>query len=148
MKGPAILALVAALSTACTFADGRIRGEQGPVPDWSLRPNRCTAVSGAADLFYRGPDAADTEVVVRARPDFAAVTPRLSPDAMRRALLPSVLVRLPDRHEMVTLQKTDCTVFDIAFDSWLMGHASLDCRSPEIGHVTGTLLEFACNSTN
>ena len=147
MKRPAILALVAALSTGCTFVDGRIRGEQGPVPDWSLRPNRCTAVGGVADLFYRGPDAADTEVVVRAAPDAVADTPQTSPDPARAASLPSVLVRLPDRRAMVSLRKTDCIVFDVAFDGASSGHANLDCRRPEIGHVAGTL-EFACDSTD
>lgn len=133
--------------TACMSADGRFRGEDGPTGAWSLRPNRCETTSGARyigyapglglalDLYYAGPDADDTEVVVR--PSGAT---------------PSVLVRIPGQHKMVVLRRADCTLLDVGLrDTAYMvndatgvaGHVQLDCRRPEIGHVVGSAT-FEC----
>ncbi len=140
-------ALVALALAACSGADGRFRGEDGPVAPWSLRPNRCDNASGARfigfdtgfgldlDLYYAGPNAHDTEVVVRPA---GATT--------------SVLVRIPGAHKMVVLRKADCATLDVSLrnttyavndETGLTGSVHLDCQRPEIGHVVGQAT-FTC----
>ncbi|MGH7293614.1 MAG: hypothetical protein ACRELB_01715 [Polyangiaceae bacterium] len=140
----------AGLALSCASTSGRVHGESGPVPDWSLRPNRCkvgdpspvwggdrivAVAPGVADLFYAGPDAADTEVVVRAEGD-----------------RPSLLVRIPGQGRMVVLRREDCSVLDVSMghtaytvndEAGLVGHARFECSRPEIGRVTGDL-SFTC----
>lgn len=135
-----VAAVAALLSTAsCSGASGRFHGEGGPVPDWTLRPNACDsnpyASAGAIDLYYRGADARDTEVVVKA-------------DVVQQ----QVLVRIPGRKQMVVLRASDCSVFDVGVHGAgyeindtepRSGHVRIDCARPEIGRVTGEAT-FTC----
>lgn len=142
----ALVAFAAWGSTACMAVSGRMRGEEGPVPDWSLQPNRCESSNGALDFFFRGPDALDTEIVVKATPGLSVdLAVPLTGEAASLVPQQSVLVRVPNQSKMVVLRRSDCSVFDLRLDQTYsaIGRVTLDCRRPEIGHVTGTL-EFVC----
>jgi hypothetical protein len=143
-----VLACAGLFASSCASVSGVCRGEGGPVPDWSLRPNRCKTSDpspawggagivgvpeGVADLYYAGKNPGDTEVVVNS--DSAVI-----------------LVRIPGKGQMVALHHTDCAVFAISAgytgytvndEAGFTGRAQFDCTRPEIGHVTGDL-SFTC----
>jgi hypothetical protein len=92
-------------------------------------------LSPAADMFRASDSPDDTEVVIG-----------------MLAGAPAALVRVPARDHMVALGQADCAVFEVSFgptsytmndEVGLSGHVKLDCRRPELGHVTGEA-EFTC----
>jgi hypothetical protein len=151
MGGARVVAIAtAALAISCASTSGSVHAEHGPVPDWSLRPNKCkvgdpspawggdavvAVPPSVADLYYAGSGAADTEVVVRADGDRA-----------------SLLVRIPGAGKMVVLRREDCSQLEVSTghtsytvndEAGFVGHARFDCTRPEIGHVAGDL-GFTC----
>ena len=125
---------------------GRFEGSSGPVPDWSLRLNRCAVNNGSVpmtlgdsqlswslrgiDMYFARPDAADTEAVLAA----PAGGPKM------------VLVRIPERQRMTVLTSSMCKTFELSWgpsraevndSDVLEGEVRVDCRHPELGHVTG-----------
>jgi len=128
-----IVVAVAALGgAACRSSASGAFQVNGP-ERWQFAPNTCTlnaARFAGVDMFRRDPDD-DSELVVGAD---------------------ELLVRVPGKGIMVRLQRSDCHVFDIdehAGDvqvndtAEVVGHVTLDCERPEIGHLVGTAT-FSC----
>lgn len=141
---------VLALAAACAHVSGHVTSVGGPVPDWSLRPNRCkvgdplpawggdalvAAPPRVADLYYAGSHPADTELVVS-----------------HGGGHPYLLVRIPGAEKMVVLGQADCRVLEVSMgytgytvndEAGLSGSARFDCQRSEIGHVKGNV-SFTC----
>ncbi len=140
MGRASILAGLACALAGCFhgYVDGSFAAGSGPGPSWSLSPDHCTSGASAgyvgADM-YRDQPGDDTEIVV------------IQDGGGFR-----VLARIPNSGEMVVLTPADCERFEatVGYNGvtvndipGVSGTVHLDCRRPEIGHVTGKA-RFTC----
>jgi hypothetical protein len=117
----------------CASAGGGFR-VHGP-RSFRIAPTTCnrlvTTETGAIDLYRQDPND-DTELVIG---DSGLV-----------------LVRLPGKKQMVRLERSDCSVYELdEHDNGVTvngvcgvaGHVKLDCEAPELGRVVGDA-KFNC----